>query len=124
MHSAVARPEVDTRAHDAKNGSVLPPTSHDLDVDGSRPYFLWWADVTVGRLKELLRSPDAEERAYWLGALLREANSRDVWRFVTPDAIREEWPRLIRHLGPARSMWAWLLDLPEPQWPPPEARRG
>lgn len=63
---------------------MLPPTSPDLLLDGTRPYFLWWTDVTVGRLHELLRSPDDGERAYWLGALLREANSRDVWLFTTP----------------------------------------
>jgi hypothetical protein len=39
-------------------------------------------------------------RAYWTGALLREANTRDVWLFVTPAALREEWPRLIIRGGP------------------------
>lgn len=34
-----------------------------------------------------------------MGALLREANTRDVWLFVTSDEIRELWPRLIRYLG-------------------------
>jgi hypothetical protein len=78
---------------------VLPPTSSDLLRDETRPYFLWWTDVTVGRFRDLLRSSDPQERAYWLGALLREANSRDVWLFVTPDDIRRDWPHLIRHLG-------------------------
>lgn len=73
--------------------------------------------MTVGRLRQVLRSADAEERAYWLGALLREANSRDVWLFTTPEQIRSEWPNLIRHLGRSRSMWAWLLDLPDLPWP-------
>ncbi len=59
-----------------------------------------------------------------MGALLREANSRDVWVFVTPDEIRELWPELGRHLGRGRAMWAWLLELPERPWPPPEARRA
>lgn len=103
---------------------MLPPTSADLAQDATRPYFLWWTDVTVGRLRELLRSPDVEERAYWLGALLREANSRDVWFFTTPDVVRAEWPRLIRHLGRSKARWAWLLDLPDLPWPPDESRRG
>jgi hypothetical protein len=101
---------------------VLPPTSSDLLRDETRPYFLWWTNVTVGRLREFLRSPDAQERSYWLGALLREANSRDVWLFVTPDQVRRDWPHLIRHLGRSRSMWAWLLELEDLPWPPPEAR--
>jgi hypothetical protein len=103
---------------------VLPPTSPELTRDETRPYFLWWTDVSVGRLRELLRSADPEERAYWLGALLREANSRDVWIFTGPEAIRRDWPLLIRHLGRSKSRWAWLLDLTDLPWPPLEARGG
>ncbi len=99
---------------------LLPPTTSDLDRDDARPYFLWWTDVTVAQLRALLRSADDDERAYWLGAMLREANTRDVWLFVTPTDICREWPRLVRHLGRARAMWSYLLDLPA-VWPPPEA---
>jgi hypothetical protein len=101
---------------------LLPPTSADLLKEDTRPYFLWWTDVTTGRLRALLRSHDETERAYWMGALLREANTRDVWVFVAPSEIRAAWPRLVRHLGRSRSMWAYLLRLPEPDWPPAEAR--
>ena len=90
---------------------MLPPTSTDLHLDSTRPYFLWWTDATVGEFKAHLASEDAEERAYWLGALLREANTRDVWLYVTPAEIRAEWPRVIRHLGKSRDMWAHLLQL-------------
>jgi hypothetical protein len=89
----------------------LPPTSPDLANDEARPYFLWWTDATVSDLRLHLASDDSEERAYWLGALLREANTRDVWLFVTPGAIREAWPALRRHLGRSRAMWAYLLEL-------------
>ena len=102
----------------------LPPTSETLRDESTRPYFLWWTDATVGDLKAHLAATDPEERAYWMAALLREANTRDGWLFVTSDAIRELWPRLIRYLGRSRDMWAWLLGLPKPVWPPPEARRA
>jgi hypothetical protein len=101
---------------------VLPPTTEDLRRPDSRPHFLWWSDVTVGELHRLLRSPDAEERAYWTGALLREANTRDVWLFVEPADVRSQWPRLIRHLGRTRERWAYLLGMGPTRWPPPEAR--
>lgn len=101
----------------------LPPSSPALLEDGTRPYFLWWTDVTVGEFRQLLASPDPDTRAYWMGALLREANSRDVWLFVTPDDIRVLWPRLLRHLGRSREMWAYLLGLGPSPWPPPEASR-
>ena len=100
----------------------LPPTSLELRNEDARPYFLWWTDVTVNGLRRFLRSTDVHERAYWMGALLREANTRDVWLFVEPAEIRELWPHLMRHLGRARSRWAFLLGLPEPEWPPAEAR--
>jgi len=100
----------------------LPPTSPDLADPGARPYFLWWTDATIGDLRRFLASPDLDERAYWMGALLREANTRDVWPFVTPREVRALWPRLLRHLGRSRAMWAYLLGLEAPVWPPPEAR--
>ena len=83
----------------------LPPTTESLLDDNAKPYFLWWTDATVGQLKEHLVSEDPEERAYWMGALLREAHTRDVWLFVTSDEIRALWPRLIRYLGRSREMW-------------------
>lgn len=99
---------------------VLPPTSPDLVLDETRPYFLWWMDATVGDLRAGLRAADLDERAYWMAALLREANTRDVWLYVTPDEIRALWPRLLRHLGRARPMWQFLLELPQQPWPPTE----
>ena len=99
--------------------SLLPPTSKTLQDPAARPYFLWWTDATVADLRTRLRDPDPAVRAYWLGALLREANSRDVWLFTSRDEIIALWPDLLRHLGRRRSMWAWLLGLDEPTWPPP-----
>jgi hypothetical protein len=96
---------------------MLPPTDTALDDPSTRPYFLWWTDATVAVLREKLASRDPDERGYWMGALLREANSRDVWQFVTQDEIRAAWPVVLRHLGRRREMWGWLLDL-DPTWPP------
>ena len=104
--------------------SALPPTSEELRDDRARPYFLWWCDATVGDLRARLRAADPDERAYWMGALLREANTRDVWLFVQPAEIRATWPRLVRHLGRTREMWAYLLQLPRPTWPPAESSGG
>ncbi|HLK37975.1 MAG TPA: hypothetical protein VKU41_14540 [Polyangiaceae bacterium] len=97
---------------------VLPPTSADLTDPSCRPYFLWWTDATVGDLRRHLAAADEQERAYWTGALLREANTRDVWLYVTPEAIRAQWDRLLRHLGRSRERWAFLLGLDAPTWPP------
>jgi len=96
----------------------LAPTSALLMEQTHRPYFLWWTDATVADLRARLADHDPDVRAYWMGALLREANTRDVWLFVTPALIRASWDRLQRHLGRSRDMWAYLLDLPENRWPP------
>ena len=108
----------------AHSMAMLPPTTDALLLDDHRPYFLWWTDLDVAGFREQLRSADRQLRSYYLGALLREANSRDVWLFTTPDEIRAMWPDLARHLGKAQAMWAWLLDMPAQQWPPVEARCG
>jgi hypothetical protein len=102
----------------------LPPTGESIHDPDAKPYFLWWLDATIGDLRAGLADPDPVKRGYWLGALLREANTRDVWYFVTADEVRAMWPYVVRHLGRSRAMWAWLLDLPEAPWPPEAARRA
>jgi hypothetical protein len=89
----------------------------ELAEPTTRPYFLWWLDATVSDLRAALASDDARTRGYFLGALLREANSRDVWLFTNPGQIRREWHSVLPHLGQSRRMWAWLLDMPA-DWPP------
>ena len=90
---------------------MLGPTSAEILRDDARPYFLWWTDATIADLRRHLASDDPTERAYWMGALLREANTRDVWPFVTPNAVRRDWALISRYLGRARPMWAWLLRI-------------
>lgn len=98
--------------------AALPPTSAALTDATHHPYFLWWTSTTVAEFRARLADPDPDVRAYWMGALLREANTRDVWVFVTPATIRQGWDRLQRHLGRSRRMWAYLLGLPDRPWPP------
>lgn len=100
----------------------LGPTRPDLLDPETRPYSLWWTDLTVADFRRHLTEGSVDDRASWVGALLREANTRDVWLFVSPADIAALWSALPRHLGRSRAMWAWLLDLPELPWPPPEAR--
>jgi hypothetical protein len=96
---------------------VLPPTTPELLEPHKKPYFLWWLDCTVAEFKARLESPNLAERAYYLGALLREANTRDVWCFTTPEQVRGLWPAVERHLGRTRDRWAWLLDIEDADAP-------
>jgi len=85
------------------------PKERMLDAQG-RPYFLWDVDMSLDRFRELLRDPNLETRAYALGKLLRQAKPDDVFSFVTPAEIRENWARLEGYLGRTREFWRWLLD--------------
>jgi hypothetical protein len=67
-------------------GSPATDTDSLLD-DSTRPYFSGGRKVTCGQLKEYLASSDPEDRTYWMGALLCEANTLDVWLFVTPHQL-------------------------------------
>jgi hypothetical protein len=91
--------------------ALLPPTSDALFDPEHRPYFLWWLDCSVGQLHQHLEGEDLGLKVYYLGALLREANTRDVWLFTTPDQVRSLWPQVARHLGRSRERWQWLLGL-------------
>jgi len=97
----------------------LPPTTVALLDASRRPYFLWWTDCRIAGLRQKLTEGSIQECAYWLGALLREANTRDVWLFTTPEQVRMMWPYLRRHLGRTRSRWAWLLDIADEDSPLP-----
>jgi hypothetical protein len=75
---------------------------------------LWWSDLTSGEFRRYAHEGTAQQRAYWLGALLREANTRDVWLFTSVAEIQELWPQLYRHLGQSKALWSYLLQLPPP----------
>ena len=110
--------------------SIIPAVAWARDAwaphTGSRrgrpvgPNFLWWTDLSEASFLQRLNDPDLTVRAYWLGALLREANTRDVWRYTTPPTMRAMWPQVVRHLGRTRGMWAWLLRIGpgDEAWPP------
>lgn len=77
--------------------------------DDDRPYFLWDEDLTVAEFRARLLVP-GEERDRLLGKLLREANDRDVWRFVRPEDVAEALPRLERRIGARRyPFWMFLI---------------
>lgn len=76
------------------------------------PYFLWSDDDQVSdeELRRLLHSPDPAERSLWAARVMREARFNDVWRFLTLDDVRRDWPLIQPRLGRSRSFWEWLLQ--------------
>lgn len=95
---------------------MLNPTRREaLTDEAGHPYFLWDCDLTLEDFQRGLRDSNPEVRAYLVGKLMRQAKPDDVFGFVSPRAIRELWPRLVRYLGRTRDFWAWLFDMWEAQ---------
>ena len=84
---------------------MLGPTTESLNDADAVPYFAWDLGKTVAEIHSILREGDREERDEIIVRLLREANSRDVWLFLTWDGIEEAWPRIAHRLGRARGVW-------------------
>ncbi len=82
----------------------------DLTRDDLVPYFFWDEDISVGELKATLQRGPSFERDRLLGKMLREANDRDVWRFVKPVEVAAELERLERRIGRRYGFWKYLID--------------
>jgi hypothetical protein len=89
---------------------VLNPTPIDrrLDAEG-RPYFLWDADITETKFRELLAQGDDGLKAVLIAKLMRQAKPDDVFIYATEAEIRQLWPHIVPHLGRTRAFWEWLL---------------
>lgn len=88
----------------------MAPLSTDLDDPLARPYFLWNEAITCAELRQKLAATDPDERALWIGRIMREARYQDVWKFVRLGDVLELLPRIDRHLGRTREFWRWLIQ--------------
>lgn len=89
---------------------VAAPLSTDLDDPKARPYFVWDEEITMADLRQRLRSDDPDERALWMGRVMREARYQDVWKLLRLRDVLEWLPRIDRHLGRSREFWHWLIQ--------------
>lgn len=67
--------------------------------------------MTVGELRERLRTASAPERERLLGKILREARDTDVWRFISPQEFSRDFARYAPHLGRRRAFWEYTLGM-------------
>lgn len=82
----------------------------DLGSSSSVPYFLWDEPMTVLELRRKLALGFGQERLRLLGKILREARDTDVWKFTTPEYVRENWSSIAPYLGRRRAFWEFLLE--------------
>lgn len=87
---------------------MLPPTSPRLEEADTIPYFLWDTRQTVREVRRVLAMGPATEKDELIARILREANTRDVWLFLSWPEIDEAWPRIEMRLGRARPVWEML----------------
>ncbi len=87
----------------------MRPLSTDLDDPHAQPYFIWDEEITIAELQRKLQSSDPDERALWMGRIMREARYQDVWRFLRLGDVLEMLPRVERYLGRSREFWTWLI---------------
>ena len=83
--------------------------STDLKNTGSRPYFLWDEERTVGEFRKSLEQASPEEWARLVGKLMREAKDTDVWEFVSPQQVWRNWSLIKPYLGRRAGFWNYLL---------------
>jgi hypothetical protein len=81
-----------------------------FDDEHAIPYFLWDRKVTVGELRSALADKTDPRRIPLLCALMREARPDEVWSFVSPWTVADEWQSIAPGLGRGRQFWEWLLQ--------------
>lgn len=99
-----------TDANRAMLPGVASPLSTDLSDPDARPYFVWDEAITYAGLRQKLASADLDERALWMGRVMREARYQDVWKLLRLRDVLPLLPRIDRHLGRSRGFWNWLIE--------------
>jgi hypothetical protein len=89
---------------------LLAPTPPERLVDAQgRPYFLWDEELTIDQFRALLRHEDVQVRACYLGKMMRQAKTDDVFTFMTRAEVEELLPAVERYLGKTKDFWLWLF---------------
>jgi hypothetical protein len=110
MQPTALRPPAKAIARRATIEAVPNQLSTDLTDAAVRPYFLWDEALTVAEFRARIAGGDADERARYVGKLMREARDRDVWSFIGPQSAWELLPQVERYVGRRRSFWRYLLE--------------
>ena len=89
----------------AGSGAVSSPRT----LESRRPYFVWGYDITEEEIHQILTDGNQTERAWVITRILEHWKWDDIWRYLTPDRIRENFDHLRFRLPQDREMWAYAL---------------
>lgn len=77
----------------------------------SKPYFLWSEDMSVAELREMLTGSHGRDlQLQYTARIMRECRIPEVWQFLTPLQIVEQFESLSARLGKSRRLWTYLID--------------
>lgn len=73
------------------------------------PYICWDRNWTVGDIRRRLQAQDSAERFHILAWLMRELKPGEVWRFVEPALVFQNFASIEPFLGKSKSFWEYIL---------------
>jgi hypothetical protein len=75
-----------------------------------RPYFFWDYDIREDEIRGILAGANGVEKAWVISRILQYAKWDDIWRYLTPDDIRQNLPRLDFRRPQDRDAWAYAVE--------------
>lgn len=77
--------------------------------DDEIPYICWDRNWTAGEIRRRLQVSGVNERHRVMAWLMRELKTTELWQFITPREIDDNFAELKPFLGPASDLWEYLL---------------
>jgi hypothetical protein len=75
-----------------------------------RLYFFWDYDISQAQVLHILESGPPHEKAWIISRILEYAKWEDIWRYLTPEDIRQHFEQLHFRRPQDRELWAYALE--------------
>lgn len=85
-----------------------------MNESTKRLYFLWDYDLDEAGLRRILRGDNPVEKGWLITRILEYAKWTDIWRYVTPTDIRQNFEQLRFRRPEDQELWAYALDPARP----------
>ena len=77
---------------------------------GQRPYFFWDYDIREDEVRGILAGANGVEKAWVISRILQYAKWEDIWRYLKPEDIRQNLPRLDFRRPQDRDAWSYAVE--------------